>query len=325
MNNLLQKSYYNLKPFIPKGLLFLLRKKYIRFLLQRHSHVWPIDEKAGSPPEGWKGWPEGKQFALVLTHDVEREDGLKKCRQLAELEMELGFRSSFNFVAEDYHLSEDLRHYLLQNGFEIGLHGLTHTGNMFRSKKEFLSQAPRINKYLKDWGSVGFRAPSMYHNLEWIHELNIEYDASTFDTDPFEPQPDGMGTIFPFWVNLKSGDGGYVELPYTLPQDSTLFNLMDEKDDRIWREKLDWIAKKGGMVLINIHPDYMNFGHVKVAVDEYPFAFYRNFLVHIKKHYENQYWHALPQEISRFWRQNYSQGGPHLLKIMSDVKGRMKK
>jgi hypothetical protein len=23
---------------------------------------------------------------------------------------------------------------------------------------------------------------------------------STFDTDPFEPQPDGMGTIFPFWV-----------------------------------------------------------------------------------------------------------------------------
>jgi hypothetical protein len=40
----------------------------------------------------------------------------------------------------------------------------------------------------------------MYHDLELLHHLDIEYDASTFDTDPFEPQPDGMGTIFPFWV-----------------------------------------------------------------------------------------------------------------------------
>jgi len=34
----------------------------------------------------------------------------------------------------------------------------------------------------------GFSLPSMHHNLEWIGELDIEYDASTFDTDPFEPQ-----------------------------------------------------------------------------------------------------------------------------------------
>ena len=40
----------------------------------------------------------------------------------------------------------------------------------------------------------------MLHNLEWFHDLNVKYDSSTFDTDPFEPQPDGVGTIFPFWV-----------------------------------------------------------------------------------------------------------------------------
>ena len=34
--------------------------------------------------------------------------------------------------------------------------------------------------------------------------LNIAYDASTFDTDPFEPQPDGVNTIFPFWVPRRS-------------------------------------------------------------------------------------------------------------------------
>jgi len=47
----------------------------------------------------------------------------------------------------------------------------------------------------------------MFHNLKWIHDLNISYDASTFDTDPFEPQHDRAGTIFPFWVNGNDGDG----------------------------------------------------------------------------------------------------------------------
>ena len=38
----------------------------------------------------------------------------------------------------------------------------------------------------------------MHHNLDWISELEIDYDMSTFDTDPFEPMPQGAGTIFPF-------------------------------------------------------------------------------------------------------------------------------
>jgi hypothetical protein len=41
------------------------------------------------------GWPNGKKFALVLTHDVESAEGLDKCYQLAEIEERLGFRSSF--------------------------------------------------------------------------------------------------------------------------------------------------------------------------------------------------------------------------------------
>src|SRR5260370_15609527 len=108
----------------------------------------------------------------------------------------------------------------------------------------------------------------MLHKLDWLHELDIRYDASTFDTDPFEPQPEGHHTIFPLWVpspprlgsdpstNNLAG-GGYVELPYTLPQDSTLFLLLREKTPDIWMRKLDWIADHGGMDLILTHPDYM--------------------------------------------------------------------
>ena len=99
-------------------------------------------------------------------------------------------------------------------------------------------------------GSVGFRSPSMYHNLELLHHLNIEYDASTFDTDPFEPQPDGMATIFPFWVSSQDPQKGYVELPYTLPQDFLLFVLLQEKNIDIWKKKLDWIVDHGGMACL---------------------------------------------------------------------------
>ena len=55
----------------------------------------------------------------------------------------------------------------------------------------------------------------MFRNLDWYHQLEVGYDASTFDTDPFEPQADGAGTIFPFWVRspAEAGRPGYVELP----------------------------------------------------------------------------------------------------------------
>ena len=56
---------------------------------------------------------------------------------------------------------------------------------------------------------------------------------------------------------INHARSGYVELPYTLPQDSTLFLLLCEKTTDIWRRKLDWIAAHGGMALIDTHPDYM--------------------------------------------------------------------
>ena len=148
----------------------------------------------------------------------------------------------------------------------------------------------------------------MQHNLAWIHKLNIEYDASTFDTDPFEPQSDGFQTIFPFFVHSRNGGKGYVELPYTLPQDFTVFVLMEEKRIDIWRKKLDWIADAGGMALLNVHPDYMKFGDGPSGLDEYSADLYRQFLEYVRERYEGRYWHALPKEISRFWLEQLQDG-----------------
>lgn len=294
--------YYHLKPVIPRSLQIWMRRKIILRKRSACSNVWPILEKAGRPPEGWSGWPDHKQFALVLTHDVDTSRGQEQCRRLMGIEEKLGFRSAFNFVPERYQVSAELRRQLLDRGFEVGVHGLNHDGKLYASRKTFQERAVKINRYLKEWGAVGFRSPAMHHNLDWIRDLNIEYDCSTFDTDPFEPQPDGVGTIFPFWYEDNSSPRGFVEMPYTLAQDFTLFVLMKDDNPKIWQRKLDWIVEKGGMALLNTHPDYMNFNGDKLGIEKYPVEYYQQILEYVKSKFHDQYWHALPREMALFWK-----------------------
>ena len=291
------------KPIIPRRLQIVIRRALVRRKLPHNNHAWPIYPGSARPPSNWSGWPNGKKFALVLTHDVDTQYGHDQCRLLTEIEARLGFRSSFNFVAEDYEISRQLLDYLTKEGFEIGQHGIHHT-NPFTTEKHFKEQAVQINGYLRKWNAVGFRCPSMYHKLEWIHNLDVEYDASTFDTDPFEPQPDGVGTIYPFWVPHENHKTGFVELPYTLPQDFLLFILMKEKSLDVWKTKLEWIVGHGGMVLFITHPDYMSFNEMP-RYSEYPARYYEEFLIHIKSKYEGLYWHVTPKDVARFWAGNY--------------------
>src|SRR6202795_130906 len=103
---MLNEIYYFLKPFIPWSVRLLLRPPRGHSPLPRHTDTQAIDPKAGVYPPGWPGWPDGKQFAFVLTHDVEGAKGLSRVAQLAALETRHGFRSSFNFVPDgEYVLS----------------------------------------------------------------------------------------------------------------------------------------------------------------------------------------------------------------------------
>ena len=293
------RIYYRIKPLIPVGLRLATRRWLMRRQLPHVHRTWPIAPGSEHPPEHWRGWPDGKKFALVLTHDVEGEAGLEKCRRLMAVEKSLGFRSSFNFIPEGgYQVSPELRAELHTAGFEVGVHDLKHDGRLYLNREHFRQNAERINHYLKDWGASGFRSGFMLHNLNWLHDLKIQYDASTFDTDPFEPQPDSRNTIFPFWIS--NGNGGYAELPYTLPQDSTLFLLLQETDPKIWIQKLDWIARHGGMALLNVHPDYIQFPGDRPAPRTFPVEHYIQLLQHLRDHHAESYWHPLARDMANF-------------------------
>lgn len=307
---LAHRLYYGLKPYLPWRLRMTLRRWAARRKRAQYTPSWPIDPSAAQPPVDWPGWPEGKQFAFAITHDVEGPAGLERCLPLVAIEAELGFRSCFNFIPEGpYRVPDSLRAALRSHGCEIGVHDLEHDGRLFASKARFGPKADRINRHLNDWEADGFRGAFMLRNLEWIHDLQVKYDSSTFDTDPFEPQTEAAGTIFPFWIPrvpqepnggaTPASRTGYVELPYTLPQDSTLFLVLQEATPDIWLRKLDWVAEHGGMALVNIHPDYVQFDGT--ASDRtYPVAHYRRLLEHVRTRYAGRFWHALPREIARF-------------------------
>jgi hypothetical protein len=247
---------------------------------------------------------------VVLTHDVEGPAGVAHVHNLAEVESSLGFRSSFNFVPEGtYPDQPGLRGWLEAQGFEVGVHDLHHDGRLLDTRAGFQRAAARINHYLSHWGAVGFRAGFMLRQLDWFHDLKIQYDLSTFDTDPFEPQPDGMRTLFPFEVpapapeagSRRGEGGGYVEMPYTLPQDSTLFLVLGEDSPQVWLQKTDWIAERGGMVLVNVHPDYIDFSPTRRRPRTYPLSRYTSLLQHLRSRHASSFWHALPRDVAAWF------------------------
>ncbi len=306
-----RRFYYWIKPLLPRTLTLFLR----RILQHRHAHDfelgWPIEARyprflfdvlknllllsGRQSIEIASLWPDNRSFALVLTHDIESNQGQQFVRHVMDLEESLGFRSSFNFIPEKYRVDMELVNEIRQRGFEVGVHGLKHDGKLFNSREIFMRRAEKINRYLKAMNAVGFRAPLTHRHPGWMQVLKMEYDLSFFDTDPFEPIPGGTMSIWPFFL------GHFVELPYTLIQDYTLTAVLGESTPSLWLEKVDFIEKYHGMALLNTHPDYLR--------EPANMKIYTGFLTTLQR--RRGFWHALPREAASWWnyRRDRSQLG----------------
>lgn len=299
-----RRVYYRVRPLLPPVARARLRKVALgRGDVQTDALLrWPVEDRYVAFQRRTvrellrlKGverlphvafWPEGKTFALVLTHDVESETGVGFVRAVAGLEERYGVRSSFNFVPELYPLDHALMDELRGRGFEVGVHGLTHDGRLFSSRRRFDHEAPRINSYLRRWDASGFRSPMTHRHPEWMQDLDMDYDLSFFDTDPFEPIPGGTMSIWPFTI------GRFLELPYTLVQDHTLMVTLGESTPRLWIEKVGFVERNHGMALVNSHPDYL--------LAPGALALYEELLRHATA--RPGCWNALPAEVARWWR-----------------------
>lgn len=289
----LYKVYYRIaRPVMPLCLRQWLQSLY-RENTRCHTYfIWPaLVDLLKSDERRWAQfvsalYPEQFTTAIVLTHDVETQEGYEFIPRVIELEKTYGFRSSWNVVAHKYKLHQEVIDFAVRNENEIGIHGYNHDGTLYYSEERFLRRAVYINRALKRYGAVGFRSPQVHRNLRWLQELDILYDASCFDYDPYQPFPGGTGSIWPFVA------GKFVELPYTVPQDHVLFYVLKARDISIWKEKAKWVAANHGMILTLTHPDYLR--------EKDHLRHYEEFLGYLKE--IPQAWHCLPREMAEWYK-----------------------
>ena len=117
-------------------------------------------------------------------------------------------------------------------------------------------------------------------------ELGALYDSSFPDTDPFEPQAGGCCSILPYFL------GDLVELPITLVQDHTLWEILARDTIDLWTDKSDWIVANGGLINLITHPDYLD--------TPARLRMYEEFLEYLKA--QEGGWFALPREVAAWWR-----------------------
>jgi len=300
------RSYYTLRPAMPRSLQIWLRRRLSTVQARARFPRWPLEPAlhdlydlllrrlaliADEPVPWIAPWPEPYRWAIVLSHDVEQQLGYDSLHLLADIERDLGYTSSWNFVPERDYIVESARlEQLRTEGFEIGLHGLHHDGRDLESRATFEQRLPAMRTYAERWGAVGFRSPATHRDWELMPLLGVAYDSSSPDTDPFEPKSGGCCTWWPFF------NRDLVEVPITLPQDHTVFVILEQRDDALWREKTDYLRERGGMALLLTHPDYMT--------EPAMLSLYRGFLARYAD--DAAAWKARPCDIADWWRSRSS-------------------
>jgi hypothetical protein len=303
VQELARRSYYRMRPLLPREAQLKLRRGFRRVQARPGFPRWPIETAlhdlynflllllarvAEAAVPYIAPWPRGYSWAFVLTHDVERTIGYKRVKSLHRLEVNHGYRSAFYFVPlRDYRVDDDVVSQLEEDGFEVGVHGVFHDGRDVESSKTLEQRLPLLRSAAAQWRSQGFRSPSTLRRWDLVPALGFDYDTSYSDTAPFEPQAGGSCSWLPYM------NENVVELPITLVQDHTIFELLGRHDEALWIDKARFLRKRHGMALILTHPDYLESGP---RLDAYA-RFLQTFVD------DSSAWKALPREVSSWWRQ----------------------
>jgi hypothetical protein len=299
--SVVRDGYYRARPLLPRNAQLRLRRTFSRVQRKARFPRWPVETAVDDllrfllelaadltdEPVPFIGvWPQEWAWALVLTHDVEKRFGYENVDRLLQIELQEGYRSAWNFVpCRDYIVERALLGRLRENGFEIGVHGLFHDGRDLLPRK-LPRRLSAIRSYADHWQAVGFRSPSTLRSSELIPLLGFDYDSSYADTAPFEPQGGGCCAWLPYML------GDTVELPITLEQDHTVFEILGHRDATLWVEKARILRERGGMAQMVTHPDYISNPFI---LDSYR-SFLREFAA------DTSMWKALPREVAAWWR-----------------------
>jgi len=240
-------------------------------------------------------WPEGAPSCVMLTHDVEGPAGASLCAELMDLDAAFGLNSAFQVVPDapwdaTRTATRRLVEQLQCRGFEVNVHDLTHDGSLFRSRETFLEHAAAINARAREFGSRGFRSGAMYRRQDWFSAFEFDFDMSVPNVAHLEAQRGGCCTVMPYFL------ANVLELPLTTTQDYSLFHVLNDYSDTLWREQIELILENNGLASFIAHPDYLRETRGRAV-----YVMLLEYLQQLRD--DGRVWVALPSEIDRWWRE----------------------
>jgi hypothetical protein len=306
VNHLAHLMYYGLRPALPVFARKHIQRLYFRGRMRTPFPHWPVDRtvetimerllalsmksrKVTKVPFIWY-WPHGIPSCTMMTHDVETSTGANFCPELMDLNDSFRIKSSFQIIPEKrYPVSDSFLSSFHQRGFELNVHDLNHDGYLFADREQFSRRAAKINQYVQQFGASGFRSAVMYRNIDWFDQLDISYDMSIPNMAHLDPQKGGCCTVLPFFV------GKILELPVTTTQDYSLFHILNKYSIELWKEQIDLIREKHGLISFIVHPDYIIASKARGVYTQL-----LEYLSDIRSRGET--WMALPREVAAWWR-----------------------
>jgi peptidoglycan/xylan/chitin deacetylase (PgdA/CDA1 family) len=211
--------------------------------------------KSGQPAEAHH-WPDGRRYALSLSHDVDTRSGFERIPEIAALEEAHGLRSCWFVVGNQYPIDHALLERLRERGHEVALHGDRHDNRIaYLARDRIERRLDACSAFATRFGVSGFRSPSLLETpaLRDVLRSRFRYTSDVPDTETeslIAPRR-GCATCFPF---LKQG---LVEIPITLPVDDKLLLSGCGEDELLdaWRRKLAWIRAVGGLAQLLLHAE----------------------------------------------------------------------
>ncbi len=212
-----------------------------------------VQSALGRDPE--RPWPDGGGV-VVLTHDVDTGLGQGCVPAIEAEECRRGLRSCWYVAGDRYRVDDPLWDELRAAGHEVGLHGAKHDGQIaFLGARGIARRLDRCAVLVHRHEMVGFRSPALLMTdalADAVRERFV-YDSSVPDTDvrAVAGPRRGCASLFPLVRR------GLLQLPLTLPLDDRLLLLGHTPDGvfEVWRNKLDWVLRRGGMAVVTTHAE----------------------------------------------------------------------
>jgi len=251
-------------------------------------------------------WPNGKRFAVVVSHDVDtdyvyhRRAVLDHLRAINE---SAGMRAAWLVVGKYAEAGRAALDDLHAGGHEIGFHDVEHDHRLaFLPLPRIRDRMAQSAVLRERYGATGFRSPNFLRTPALFRALDgaFEYDMSMHDvamsTASFAGRIEGCRTCLPFFVRGTD----VLEIPTTVPDD-VQFEIRGLTDvnamlDQQWRS-IQRIKLHGGLANVTIHAEPPPLTQPRAI------AVFQKLLSRLAA--DPDAWLTTPHALNRHWRRRH--------------------